>query len=367
MRRSPGPVRLAAGLLSLLLFAALPAEGRPTRGWKRVEVPATGSYFLRYVPQNLDLDAPVPVVLFLHGAGGAPENYSAGLFEAAERSRMVVALPKSTTAIGWGLGADEQTVDETLRLLAEEMAVDRRHVAVAGHSAGGAYAYLLAYPRRSRYSAVFTLAASSYPVTTVADPGYRAPIRMYYGTQDPNYMNGPYAALKAQWNRLGIPWEEDVQAGHGHGSWPRQSMVDGFLFLAAHAYPGAVADGGDDGDGGDRCVPGPTTLCLLGGRFQAEVAWRDFAGGAGAGRVAGGTADGSGLFWFFSPENWEMLVKAIDACADYGHFWVFSAATTSVEYELVVTDTRTGRTVRYANPAGRAAPATTDTTAFTCP
>ena len=51
-----------------------------------------------------------------------------------------------------------------------------------------------------------------------------------------------------------------------------------------------------------------------------------------------------------------------------GHFWVFAAATTNVEYTLRVTDTRTGAERRYPNPLGRAAPALTDTSALaTCP
>jgi poly(3-hydroxybutyrate) depolymerase len=348
------PAVLAAGLLLSALGSAGPARAQTPGGWKRVEISSTGSYFLRYVPFNQD-PGPMPVVLFLHGAGGSPEGYTGAVRAAAERARAVLVLPKSTTNLGWGVGEDEKTVDEALRLASEELPVDRRHVAISGHSAGGAYAYLLAYLRRSRYSAVFTLAASSYPVSAVADPDYRAPIRMYYGTLDPNYLNGPYASLKAQWNRLGVPWEEDVQVGYNHGSWPPSSMVDGFLFLTAHAYPATA------------CVPGPTALCLLNGRFRAEVTWKDFSGATGPGHVVSTAADGSGLFWFFGPDNWELMVKAIDGCAANGHFWIFSSATTSVEYTLTVTDTRTGQAVPYANAAGRAAPAITDTAAFTCP
>jgi hypothetical protein len=154
--------------------------------------------------------------------------------------------------------------------------------------------------------------------------------------------------------------EEDVRAGFGHSNWPPSVMVDGFLFLVGHSYP-------DLGSDPAPCTPGPDTLCLLGGRFRAEVAWRDFQGGEGAGHTVPGASDASGLFWFFSPENWELLVKVIDGCAAGGHFWVFAAATTTVEHTLTVTDTRTGRTVRYDNPPGRATPATTDTSAFECP
>ncbi len=79
-----------------------------------------------------------------------------------------------------------------------------------------------------------------------------------------------------------------------------------------------------------------------------------------------GSAD-SGLYWFFDPGNWEMLIKVLDGCAINAHHWVFSAATTTVEYTLRITDTETGQVREYFNPLGQAAPAITDTSAFaTC-
>ncbi|HVS14226.1 MAG TPA: hypothetical protein VMV46_09895 [Thermoanaerobaculia bacterium] len=116
------------------------------------------------------------------------------------------------------------------------------------------------------------------------------------------------------------------------------------------------------------CAPGATTLCLNGGRFEVDIDWADFAGGQGIAdsRSIPGS-DVSGLFYFFDPENIEVLVKALDACAISGNFWVFFAATTNVEFELTVTDTQSGRVRTYFNPLGQTANAITDTSAFpTC-
>jgi hypothetical protein len=124
----------------------------------------------------------------------------------------------------------------------------------------------------------------------------------------------------------------------------------------------------DAGSAGCHTAPNAASLSLHQGRFRAEVTWRDFDGNAGPGRAGAPAADGSGLFWFFSPQNWELLVKVIDGCSLNHRFWVFAAATTNVGYTLTVTDTRTGRTARYENPLGRRSPAVTDTSAFdTCP
>lgn len=116
------------------------------------------------------------------------------------------------------------------------------------------------------------------------------------------------------------------------------------------------------------CIPTDTVLCLNGGRFRAEIQWGDFQGGSGQGRTVPFGSDDSGLFYFFNPRNWEMLIKVLDACSFDGHFWVFYSATTNVEFELTVTDTATGAEQVYRNPLGMAAPPVQDTGAFaTCP
>jgi len=358
--RRPGRtlLRAAAALALLAVFSpSLTAEVLP--GWRRVEIPATGSYFWRYVPKTLDGAHAAPLVLFLHGSGGTPDLYKNFVATAAEKAGCVVALPKSSSDLGWGIGADAQTVTETLRLQKEELPVDERRVSLAGHSAGGAYAYLLAYAG-SAYSAVFTLSAPFYRVDSLADSAYKPPIHMYYGTADPNYA-GARPSLEAQWTRLGLTWEEDIQADFGHNTWPTSSMADGLLFLVGKSRPDPSAP----------CAAGATRLCLQKGRFRAEVAW-DANGTAGAGQAvanpSAGLSENSGLFWFFSPDNWEVMVKVLDGCALNGRFWVFAAGTTNVHYVLTVTDTATGAVARYENPAGRAAAAVTDTSAFqNCP
>ncbi|HVS12696.1 MAG TPA: M64 family metallopeptidase [Thermoanaerobaculia bacterium] len=116
------------------------------------------------------------------------------------------------------------------------------------------------------------------------------------------------------------------------------------------------------------CVAGPESLCLNQGRFRVEVSWRDFEDRTGIARVVPVGSPDSGLFYIFDPNNWEMLVKVLDACGVNQRYWVFAAATTNVEYTLEVTDTATGETRSYDNALGISAPAITDTDAFaTCP
>ncbi len=116
---------------------------------------------------------------------------------------------------------------------------------------------------------------------------------------------------------------------------------------------------------GEGCVATAERLCLLQNRFAVEVAWTEYAGVSGPGIVHPLTGD-SGLFWFFSPENVEILVKMVDGCSFNGHYWLYAAATTDVEYHLRVTESATGALRTFDNPLGTASPAFTAIDAFPC-
>jgi PKD repeat protein len=111
------------------------------------------------------------------------------------------------------------------------------------------------------------------------------------------------------------------------------------------------------------CFAAAGTLCLNNGRFRAQVLWRiPSQGAAGIGTAVPLTGD-TGYFWFFTPNNVELVVKAVDGRAVNGDFWVFYGALSDVEYTLTVTDTVTGASRTYFNPAGTLA-SVADTGAF---
>ena len=112
-----------------------------------------------------------------------------------------------------------------------------------------------------------------------------------------------------------------------------------------------------------------TTLCLQ-DRFLVSGKFRTGAPGTAEGTAQ--TVDcpnpGSGLFYFFSPDNWEIQAKSLNGCGLNNRFWFFSAATTNVFYRLEVFDTVGFRNKVYFNYPGPPAPALTDVNAFaTCP
>ena len=122
---------------------------------------------------------------------------------------------------------------------------------------------------------------------------------------------------------------------------------------AASSQPPATAPQAAAAAPQEACVGNETTLCLLGGRFRVQVEWRDqHNGGAGNGGALP-FSDRTGFFWFFKPDNVELVVKVLDGTPVNGKVWVFWGALTDVGYTITVTDTETGHDVqRYVNQPG---------------
>jgi len=111
------------------------------------------------------------------------------------------------------------------------------------------------------------------------------------------------------------------------------------------------------------CTPTLTSLCPQ-NRFQVTVDFIDpRTATQGHGRAVSLSND-TGVFWFFDPNNLELMVKVLDGSGVNGHFWVFYGALSDVDYTIKVTDTATGATRTYHNPAHHLASGS-DVTAFT--
>ncbi|HEX4496422.1 MAG TPA: hypothetical protein VIE43_12195 [Thermoanaerobaculia bacterium] len=97
------------------------------------------------------------------------------------------------------------------------------------------------------------------------------------------------------------------------------------------------------------CVPTAATLCLL-DRFQVRVSWQN-GGTMGAGQTVPLTVE-TGAFWFFDPNNLELMIQVLDTRAENGYFEVHYGAVSNVDFTVTVTNVRTGDERTYHNPGG---------------
>ena len=249
--------------------------------------------------------------------------------------------------------------------------------------AGAAWVDFEGLARGGRYE--FDIVADQGPATNVGVPSGAYLTLGERGT-------GPRAPSDLAWvlegNRVRLSWRDNssdelgfevqVRDGRirGQPTWRRLLTVpadtesavaelpisDRFRVFAYNdrGYSRAAAPSGS-------CRADAETLCLQDSRFQVKLNWWKADGESGVGRVVEeGTGD-SGLFQFFGPENWEVLIKVLNGCRTNGRVWVLGASTTDLGYRIVVTDTITEESRTYTNEPGRPAPAIVDTKAFSQP
>lgn len=114
------------------------------------------------------------------------------------------------------------------------------------------------------------------------------------------------------------------------------------------------------------CSANDSTLCLVNGRFAVSAVYRLNDGSSGQGHMVPLTSD-TGYFWFFGPNNVELVVKVLDGCGLSQRFWVFAGGLTNVNVVITIRDTRTGIVRTYTNPSNTAFQPIQDTGAFaTC-
>jgi phospholipase/carboxylesterase len=138
------PSLLGRMTLSAAALAAIdPAAGALAPGRHRLGLSAERDAVL-FVPAGLRTDAPVPLLVFFHGAGGFPEKVLPFIEEHAERGQFLVLAPHAMFAtwdivIG-GHGPDLARLQAALRLVAQHYRIDVARLAFAGFSDGASYA-----------------------------------------------------------------------------------------------------------------------------------------------------------------------------------------------------------------------------------
>lgn len=161
-----------------------------------------------------------------------------------------------------------------------------------------------------------------------------------------------------------------VQSPFGEGSFPYGVVTgpDGNIWFTEQ-YGNKIGRLTPNGGGTQLCATDAHTLCLNKNRFAVSAAFKTTPEGPSIPATAVSLTGDSGYFWFFNPDNVEIVVKVLNGCIDpFNSYWVFAAGLTSVAVDLTVRDTLHDETKTYSNPIGTPFAPIQDTAAFaTCP
>lgn len=129
--------------------------------------------------------------------------------------------------------------------------------------------------------------------------------------------------------------------------------------------PGPDPDAGPPtGEGYTDCVPQTTPLVFDGG-YNVRMCYKTSEGTIGEGKAGIWASGQSGLLWFFTRDNAEVLIKVLDGCDFNNHRWVYVAPVTDLAFNLYVVDSQ-GNTWSYHNRQGDTASTRSDNEAFRC-
>ena len=127
--------------------------------------------------------------------------------------------------------------------------------------------------------------------------------------------------------------------------------------------PGSLPDP-PQGAGYTDCVPETTPLVFDGG-YSVRMCYETPAGEVGEGKAGIWASGESGLLWFFSRDNAEVLIKVLNGCFYNNSRWVYVAPVTDLAFNLYVTDSE-GRTWSHHNRQGETASTKSDNETFPC-
>lgn len=139
------PNLLGGALLGRLAFRlpSPPTEVPLPAGRHALQFPE-GREAVLVVPEGLDLERPVPLLVLFHGAGGEANKVLPHFVRWARARRFLLLAPQSMfptwdIVIG-GHGPDLERLDTALQQVATHFHLDPDHLAFAGFSDGGSYA-----------------------------------------------------------------------------------------------------------------------------------------------------------------------------------------------------------------------------------
>jgi phospholipase/carboxylesterase len=137
----------AAGAAAALAYARPATASDPVRIGEQPLKLGSDRDGMLFIPRGYKADVPAPLVLMLHGAGSTGRGVSY-TFEIADELGVIVLAPDSRDEATWdlllhGYGEDVEFIGLALKDTYARCNVDRKRMAMAGHSDGASYALSL--------------------------------------------------------------------------------------------------------------------------------------------------------------------------------------------------------------------------------
>jgi len=143
-----------------------------------------------YIPENIDSDAPSPLLVWLHGGGGKADSYRYLFTIAEEYSVVILALDarhNTWDGIDSPFGPDVLFINEALRHTFERVKIDPQRIALGGLSDGAAYALAIGRANGDLFTHLVAVAAGQ--LEPPSPPVGKPKIFILHGRNDTVYFS----------------------------------------------------------------------------------------------------------------------------------------------------------------------------------
>jgi phospholipase/carboxylesterase len=140
------------------------------------------------IPKQVASRRPLPLIVLLHGGGGAAEDFRSKFLLADDYGVVMLALDSrhnTWDGIDSPFGPDVMALDAALRFTFERVAIDPKKIALGGLSDGGAYALSLGIANGDLFTHLVAVSPGFY--APPAPPIGRPRIFLAHGTRDNVY------------------------------------------------------------------------------------------------------------------------------------------------------------------------------------
>ena len=178
-----------------------------------------------YVPPDVERNARLPAILFLHGAGErgddgiAQTTVGIGPVVTKLQPQAVVILPQCPLNEYWSMGAGSIAI-RALHEAEQEFRFDPKRVALTGISMGGAGVWRLAAEYPVEFAALAPICGWAYEdAEAVANRVREIPTWIFHGTADDIVPVDASRSMAAALKALGADVRYTELPGVGHNSW----------------------------------------------------------------------------------------------------------------------------------------------------
>jgi poly(3-hydroxybutyrate) depolymerase len=240
------PLTILAAVTLLLWTVPTHAAAKPKIDKHTLEHGGAERTYYTYVPAELPVDAPAPLLVLAHGSGRDGDSLVKEWRQTADEHGIVLTGPEALDTQAWQVPVDGpdfvKAVIDTIAAR-EDVEIDPRRVYLFGHSAGANFVLNMAM-YQSRYFAAGVAHAGAFRQegedAAVAFVQRPIPLLLVVGTRDPWFSVDDVRATRDRLAEADVPVELTEIPGHDHDYYGRSKTInaDAWEFLSRHRLEG---------------------------------------------------------------------------------------------------------------------------------